>query len=100
MSATLGDTLIDSLAVRLRDAYGTYDNPTADAMAELLTHFVHDPAFFGDDLRKVAEARMPRATRPDSRALAQGNVLRRRDAAAARRTRGLREDHSQDVGLS
>lgn len=49
----------------LRKLITFYDNPTADAMAELLTLFVHDPAFFGDDLRKVAEARIPRATRPE-----------------------------------
>lgn len=42
-----------------------YDDPTAEAMAELMTCFVHDPAFFGGDLAKIAEARMPRASRPD-----------------------------------
>lgn len=42
-----------------------YDTPTADAMAELLTLFVHDPAFFGDRLHEIAAARLPRATRPE-----------------------------------
>jgi 2-hydroxymuconate-semialdehyde hydrolase len=42
-----------------------YDNPTAENMAELLTFFVHDPAFFGDRLAEIAAARLPRATRPE-----------------------------------
>lgn len=42
-----------------------YDDPTADNMAELLTSFVHDPAFFGDRLQEIAAARLPRATRPE-----------------------------------
>jgi 2-hydroxymuconate-semialdehyde hydrolase len=42
-----------------------YDNPTAENMAELLTFFVHDPAFFGDRLHQIAAARLPRATRPE-----------------------------------
>ncbi len=42
-----------------------YENPTTEAMAELMTCFVHDPAFFGGDLDKIAAARMPRASRPD-----------------------------------
>jgi 2-hydroxymuconate-semialdehyde hydrolase len=42
-----------------------YDNPTEDNMAELLTCFVHDPAIFGDDLRKIAASRMPQALRPE-----------------------------------
>jgi 2-hydroxymuconate-semialdehyde hydrolase len=44
-----------------------YDNPTAEAMADLLTCFVYDPAFFGGELRKIAELRLPRATREDVR---------------------------------
>ncbi len=42
-----------------------YEDPTAEAMAELMTCFVHDAAFFGDDLAKIAAARMPRASRPE-----------------------------------
>jgi 2-hydroxymuconate-semialdehyde hydrolase len=42
-----------------------YDTPTAANMASLLTQFVHDPSHFGDDLDKIAAARMPRATRPE-----------------------------------
>ena len=42
-----------------------YENPTAEAMAELMTCFVDDPAFFGDDLAKIAAARMPQASRPE-----------------------------------
>jgi len=44
-----------------------YNDPTTEAMAELLSCFVHDPAFFGGELEKVAEARMPRASRADVR---------------------------------
>jgi 2-hydroxymuconate-semialdehyde hydrolase len=36
-----------------------YNNPTEDAMTEMMTSFVYDPASFGDDLRKIAAARMP-----------------------------------------
>jgi 2-hydroxymuconate-semialdehyde hydrolase len=42
-----------------------YENPTTDAMAELLTCFVNDPSFFGDDLQKIAASRMPLASRPE-----------------------------------
>jgi len=42
-----------------------YDDPTTDAMADLLTQFVHDPAFFGDDLQQIAAARLPLAVRPE-----------------------------------
>lgn len=42
-----------------------YDDPTEQAMAALMTCFVHDPAFFGDDLERIAAARMPRASRPE-----------------------------------
>ena len=44
-----------------------YDNPTAEAMADLLSSFVYDPASFGGELHKIAEARLPRATREDVR---------------------------------
>ena len=43
-----------------------YDNASAENMAELLTHFVHDPAFFGDRLHEIAAARLPRALRPEA----------------------------------
>ncbi len=42
-----------------------YDTPKAENMAELLTHFVHDPAFFGGDLDQIAASRLPRALRPE-----------------------------------
>lgn len=42
-----------------------YEDPSEDAMAELLTCFVHDPSFFGDDLRKIAAQRLPNAVRPE-----------------------------------
>ena len=42
-----------------------YDDPTAENMARLLTQFVHDPSHFGDDLHAIAEARLPRAIRPE-----------------------------------
>ena len=42
-----------------------YDDPTVDAMAELMTCFVADPSFFGGDLAAIAAARMPMASRPD-----------------------------------
>lgn len=42
-----------------------YDNPTEENMADLLTMFVHDPAFFGDRLKEIAKSRLPRALRPE-----------------------------------
>jgi 2-hydroxymuconate-semialdehyde hydrolase len=42
-----------------------YDNPTPEAMAQLLIEFVYDPGFFGDRLNEIAAARLPRATRPE-----------------------------------
>ena len=42
-----------------------YEQPTAAAMAELMTCFVYDPAFFGGELDQIAAARMARASRPD-----------------------------------
>lgn len=42
-----------------------YENPTVEAMAELMTKFVADPAAWGDQLDQIAAERMPRATRPD-----------------------------------
>ncbi len=42
-----------------------YDEPTTEAMADLLTQFVHDPAFFGDGLQQIAAARLPLALRPE-----------------------------------
>jgi len=42
-----------------------YENPTTDAMADLLTCFVADPSFFGDDLQRIAASRMPLALRPE-----------------------------------
>jgi 2-hydroxymuconate-semialdehyde hydrolase len=42
-----------------------YEDPTVDAMTELMTSFVHDPSAFGDDLRAIAAERIPRAIRPE-----------------------------------
>jgi 2-hydroxymuconate-semialdehyde hydrolase len=42
-----------------------YENPTTEAMADLMSCFVADPAFFGDDLQQIAVARMPMALRPE-----------------------------------
>jgi 2-hydroxymuconate-semialdehyde hydrolase len=44
-----------------------YNNPTVDSLTELLTFFVYDPASFGDQLKEVAAARIPRALRDDVR---------------------------------
>ncbi|SEG66078.1 Pimeloyl-ACP methyl ester carboxylesterase [Thermomonospora echinospora] len=44
-----------------------YDDPTEEAMAELLALFVHDPASFGDRLHEIAAIRVPRATREEVR---------------------------------
>jgi 2-hydroxymuconate-semialdehyde hydrolase len=46
---------------------GFYDDPSADSMTDLLTAFVYDPSLFGAELRSIAEARLPRATRADVR---------------------------------
>ena len=42
-----------------------YEDPSVDAMADLMAKFVYDPAVFGDQLRDIAAERMPRATRPE-----------------------------------
>ncbi len=42
-----------------------YEDPTVEAMADLMTTFVADPAVFGDQLEQIAAERMPRATRPE-----------------------------------
>jgi len=42
-----------------------YDNPGEEEMAELLSLFVYDQATFGDKLREIAAARLPRATREE-----------------------------------
>jgi 2-hydroxymuconate-semialdehyde hydrolase len=42
-----------------------YDDPTEQAMADLLTHFVHDQTVFGDRLHEIAADRLPLATRPE-----------------------------------
>jgi 2-hydroxymuconate-semialdehyde hydrolase len=44
-----------------------YENPTTEAMADLMKEFVSDPAFLGDRLEAIAAARMPMATRHDVR---------------------------------
>jgi 2-hydroxymuconate-semialdehyde hydrolase len=42
-----------------------YEDPTVEAMAELMSKFVADPTVFGDELHQIASERMPRATRPE-----------------------------------
>ena len=42
-----------------------YENPTVEAMAELMQKFVVDTNFFGDKLQDIAAERMPRAMRPE-----------------------------------
>ncbi|MFI0368897.1 alpha/beta fold hydrolase [Actinomadura sp. 1N219] len=41
-----------------------FDDPTVEAMAELLIQFVHDKGAFGDTVEKVAAERMPIVERP------------------------------------
>lgn len=49
----------------LKQLIGFYREPTADTMEALLRNFLHDPSIFGDDLRGIAEARLPNALRPE-----------------------------------
>lgn len=42
-----------------------YEDPTVEAMAELMTKFVFDPAVLGDELHAIADERMARAIRPE-----------------------------------
>jgi 2-hydroxymuconate-semialdehyde hydrolase len=44
-----------------------YNEPTADAMTDLLAEFVYDPSMFGSELQSIAEARLPLAIRDDVR---------------------------------
>lgn len=44
---------------------GFYADPSTDAMEALLSAFVYDPGMFGDQLRQIAENRMPQASRAD-----------------------------------
>jgi 2-hydroxymuconate-semialdehyde hydrolase len=44
---------------------GFYDKPTTEALTAMLEAFVYDPAQFGGELAKIAEARMAQAVRPD-----------------------------------
>ena len=44
-----------------------YEDPTVEAMAELMTTFVHDPTAFGDDLHAIAAERMAGPPVPRSR---------------------------------
>ncbi|GAA1858977.1 alpha/beta fold hydrolase [Actinomadura bangladeshensis] len=41
-----------------------FDDPTVEAMADLLIQFVHDKSAFGDTVEKVAAERMPMVRRP------------------------------------
>lgn len=42
-----------------------YEDPTVEAMAELMTKFVADPDAWGDQLHQIAAERMQRASRPE-----------------------------------
>lgn len=42
-----------------------YEDPTVEAMADLMTKFVFDPAVLGDELHGIAAERMARASRPE-----------------------------------
>jgi 2-hydroxymuconate-semialdehyde hydrolase len=42
-----------------------YDNPSVEAMRQLLTNFVVDPGVFGGQLNRIAAERIPRATRSE-----------------------------------
>lgn len=42
-----------------------YEDPTVDAMAELMTTFVYDPTSLGGDLQAIAATRMKVAERPE-----------------------------------
>jgi 2-hydroxymuconate-semialdehyde hydrolase len=42
-----------------------YDDPSAEAMSKLLTEFLYEPATLGGRLEDIAEARLPRAVRPE-----------------------------------
>lgn len=42
-----------------------YNDPSVEAMAELMSKFVYDPASWGDQLGAIAAERMPRAMRPE-----------------------------------
>jgi 2-hydroxymuconate-semialdehyde hydrolase len=44
---------------------GFYQNPTTEAMVNVLETMVYDPAQFGDELNDIAAARLPRAVRAD-----------------------------------
>lgn len=42
-----------------------YEDPSTEAMAELMKKFVYDPSVFGDQLEAIAAERMPMALRPE-----------------------------------
>lgn len=56
-------TMLDGL----KNLIGFYRDPSTDAMEALLRNFLHDPSIFGDDLRSIAEARLPNALREEVR---------------------------------
>lgn len=60
-----GGAPVGGLTAGLLKLITFYDDATADNMAQLMTYFVHDQAFFGDDLQSIAAARMPMASRPE-----------------------------------
>ena len=51
----------------LKNLIGFYRDPSTDAMEGLLRNFLHDPSIFGEDLRAIAEARLPNALREEVR---------------------------------
>ncbi|NEA21714.1 alpha/beta fold hydrolase [Actinomadura bangladeshensis] len=44
-----------------------YDDPTAEALADLMRAMTHDPSVLGESLEKIAESRMDRIQRPEVR---------------------------------
>jgi 2-hydroxymuconate-semialdehyde hydrolase len=42
-----------------------YDDPSAEAMADLLNRFLYDPSVLGGRIDDIAAARLPRAVRPE-----------------------------------
>ena len=51
----------------LKKLIGFYRDPSTVAMEALLRNFLHDPSIFGEDLRAIAEARLPNALREEVR---------------------------------
>jgi 2-hydroxymuconate-semialdehyde hydrolase len=46
-------------------AWGFYDDPTEERMAQVISNFAYDPATVGDDLDEIARVRLRAAMEPD-----------------------------------